>query len=112
MGVLALGGAHWLSGRAAGFAEALCTHHPDLTTEIVVSTTAGDRNRRAPLAQLGGKGLFVQEIEEALWRRDIDVAVHSMKDMPTTLPPGLHFGVVPPRQPAPSGAVARPVPRL
>ena len=55
------------------------------------------KNRRAPLAQLGTKGLFVKEIEEALLRQDIDLAVHSMKDMPTTLPPGLHFGTVPRR---------------
>jgi hydroxymethylbilane synthase len=88
--LLALWQARWV-------AEALRTHHPDITTEIVVITTTGDKNRRAPLSQLGGKGLFVKEIEDALWRRDIDVAVHSMKDMPTTLPPGLHFGAVPPR---------------
>ena len=70
---LALWQARWV-------AEALCTHPPALTTEIAVSTTAGDRNRRAPLAQLGGKGLFVQEIEAALWRRDIYVAVKVLKE--------------------------------
>ena len=78
-------------------AEALRMHHPDLTTEIVVIRTSGDKNRRDPLSQLGTKGLFVREIEEALVAQEIDVAVHSMKDMPTTLPPGLHFGAVPGR---------------
>jgi hydroxymethylbilane synthase len=87
---LALWQARWV-------AEALCTHHPGLTTEIVVIRTSGDKNRREPLVQLGGKGLFVKEIEEALLRQEIDLAVHSMKDMPTTLPPGLHFGAVPRR---------------
>jgi hydroxymethylbilane synthase len=87
---LALWQARWV-------AEALHVHHSDITTEIVVITTTGDKNRRDPLSQLGSKGLFVREIEEALLRQDIDVAVHSMKDMPTTLPVGLHFGAVPPR---------------
>lgn len=87
---LALWQARWV-------ADALRVHHPDLSTEIVVLRTTGDTNRRAPLAQLGTKGLFVKEIEEALLRQDIDLAVHSMKDMPTTLPPGLHFGAVPRR---------------
>ena len=87
---LALWQARWV-------ADALRVHHPDITTEIVVLRTTGDTNRRAPLAQLGTKGLFVKEIEEALLRQDIDLAVHSMKDMPTTLPPGLHFGAVPRR---------------
>ncbi len=76
---------------------ALQQHHPGLHTEIVIIRTAGDRNRRDPLSQLGGKGLFVTEIEDALERRDIDIAVHSMKDMPTELPPGLHFGAIPER---------------
>jgi hydroxymethylbilane synthase len=68
-----------------------------LRTEVVVIRTAGDRNRRDPLSQLGGKGLFVKEIEVALEHRQIDLAVHSMKDMPTELPPGLHFGAIPER---------------
>jgi len=87
---LALWQAHWV-------ADALRVHHPDIHVEIVVIRTTGDKNRRAPLAQLGTKGLFVKEIEEALLRQDIDLAVHSMKDMPTTLPAGLHCGVVPQR---------------
>lgn len=78
-------------------AQALQQQHPGLRTEVVVIRTSGDRNRRAPLSQLGGKGLFVKEIEAALERRQIDLAVHSMKDMPTELPPGLHFGAIPER---------------
>ena len=78
-------------------AQALQQQHPGLRTEVVVIRTSGDRNRRDPLSQLGGKGLFVKEIEAALEHRQIDLAVHSMKDMPTELPPGLHFGAIPER---------------
>lgn len=78
-------------------AQALQQQHPGLRTEVVVIRTAGDRNRRDPLSQLGGKGLFVKELEAALAHRQIDLAVHSMKDMPTALPPGLHFGAIPER---------------
>src|SRR2546423_11510705 len=85
---LALWQARWV-------ADALRRHHPGLTTELVVIRTAGDRNRRDPLPRLGGKGLFVKEIEDALLRQEIELAVHSMKDMPTTLPPGLHLSAVP-----------------
>jgi len=78
-------------------ATALQHHHAALQTEVVVIKTAGDRNRRDPLPQIGGKGLFVKDIEEALLRGEIEVAVHSMKDMPTDLPDGLHVSAVPPR---------------
>ena len=78
-------------------AEALRQQHPGLTTELVVIRTAGDRNRHDPLPRIGGKGLFVKDIEDALLRQEIDLAVHSMKDVPTTLPPGLHLSAVPPR---------------
>lgn len=83
--------------QARAVATDLHAHHPGLTTEIVIIRTAGDRNRYDPLPQIGGKGLFVREIEEALLRQEIDIAVHSLKDMPTTLPPGLHLGAVPQR---------------
>jgi len=83
--------------QARWVADALRRQYPGLTTELVVIRTAGDRNRRDPLPRLGGKGLFVKEIEDALWRQDIDLAVHSLKDVPTTLPPGLHLSAVPPR---------------
>ncbi len=78
-------------------AEALQAHHPDLQTDIVIIRTEGDRNREDPLSAIGGRGVFVREIEAALIRGDIDIAVHSMKDMPTEQPPELHFPVVPAR---------------
>jgi hydroxymethylbilane synthase len=78
-------------------AEALQSHHPDLKTEIVVIRTEGDLNRQDPLSKIGGRGIFVKEIEAALLRHDIDIAVHSMKDMPTEQPPALHIPVVPAR---------------
>src|SRR5215510_3341671 len=83
--------------QARWVADTLRRHHAGLTTELVVIRTAGDRNRRDPLPRIGGKGLFVKEIEDALWRQDIELAVHSLKDVPTTLPPGLHLSAVPPR---------------
>lgn len=68
--------------------------------EIVVITTTGDRIRDRPLAEIGGKGLFTKEIEEALYAREIDFAVHSMKDMPAVVPPGLSFAATLPREDA------------
>jgi len=70
---------------------------PALEVELVKMSTRGDRILDAPLAAVGGKGLFVKEIEEALLRGDIDLAVHSLKDMPAVLPPGLILGAHPPR---------------
>jgi hydroxymethylbilane synthase len=78
-------------------ADALRKHYPQLRTDLVVIKTAGDRNRREPLSRLGGKGLFVKDIEDALVQQEIDLAVHSMKDMPTVLPPGLCLGAMPRR---------------
>jgi hydroxymethylbilane synthase len=71
---------------------------PDTQVTITVIKTTGDRITDRPLAQVGGKGLFVKEIETALLDHDIDVAVHSMKDMPGELPPGLTIGAVPCRE--------------
>lgn len=64
---------------------------PDAITVVPIRTT-GDRIQDRTLAELGGKGLFTKEIEEALQEGSIDLAVHSMKDMPTRLPPGLVLG--------------------
>ena len=62
--------------------------------EIVVISVTGDQVQDRPLAEIGGKGLFTKEIEEALLNESIDLAVHSMKDMPAILPEGLAFGAV------------------
>ena len=66
--------------------------------EITVIRTSGDRIQDRPLAEAGGKGLFTKEIEEALVRGDIDLAVHSMKDVPTALPEGLGIVAILPRE--------------
>jgi hydroxymethylbilane synthase len=92
---LALAQSNEVRGRLAaihGFAAEQITLH-------VISTT-GDMIRDRPLAQAGGKGLFTKEIEEALIAGEIDIAVHSAKDMPTHLPPGLAIAAVPPREDA------------
>lgn len=76
--------------------------HPELAeegaVEIVVIRTTGDRIQDRPLSEVGGKGLFTKEIEEALFDRRIDVAVHSMKDMPTWPPEFLTLGAFLPRE--------------
>ena len=66
--------------------------------EIVTITTTGDRIRDRPLAEIGGKALFAKEIEEALLGGEIDLAVHSMKDMPGDATPGLAIGAYLPRE--------------
>lgn len=73
---------------------------PNTEVELVRINTKGDRILDVPLAKIGGKGLFVKEIEEALLAGEIDMAVHSMKDVPTVLPKGLHIGIVPQREEA------------
>ena len=65
---------------------------PGLSVEIRIYTTKGDRILDSPLSQIGDKGLFIRELEEALLSGEIDAAVHSMKDLPTELPSGLHIG--------------------
>jgi hydroxymethylbilane synthase len=65
--------------------------------ELVIIKTSGDQLQERPLSEIGGKGLFVKEIEEALLRGDIDLAVHSSKDMSVVLPDGLGIGAVLPR---------------
>lgn len=71
---------------------------PDLLVELKVIKTTGDMITDRPLAMVGGKGLFVKEIETALLNNDIDLAVHSMKDMPGELPKGLMIGAIPERE--------------
>jgi hydroxymethylbilane synthase len=69
-----------------------------ITSEIVVFKTTGDMILDRPLAEAGGKGLFTKELDEALQNRRIDIAVHSMKDVPTHLPEALHIAAVLPRE--------------
>ncbi|HEY8014459.1 MAG TPA: hydroxymethylbilane synthase [Dongiaceae bacterium] len=79
--------------------QRLAAAHPDLApAEIAVIRTTGDRVQDRKLEEIGGKGLFTKEIEEALMEGRIDLAVHSMKDMPTLLPPGLIIGCLLPRE--------------
>ncbi|HOF39126.1 MAG TPA: hydroxymethylbilane synthase [Candidatus Hydrogenedentes bacterium] len=79
-------------------ASGLRALEPGTRVDIQVIRTSGDKITDVPLAQIGGKGLFTKEIEEALLAGDIDLAVHSMKDLPTELPEGLCIGAVPKRE--------------
>jgi len=72
--------------------------HADLKVELVKMTTQGDKILDTPLAKVGGKGLFVKELENGLLTGDADIAVHSMKDVPVELPDGLHLPVICPRE--------------
>ena len=72
----------------------LAAAHPGLTIELVSMTTEGDRILDAPLATVGGKGLFLKELEQALLDGRADIAVHSLKDVTVTLPAGLHIPVI------------------
>ncbi len=88
---LALWQAEWVKSRLENL-------HAGLHVELTVIKTKGDKILDVPLAKVGGKGLFVKEIEEALLERRVDLAVHSMKDMPSEIPAGLCIGAVPQRE--------------
>jgi hydroxymethylbilane synthase len=88
---LALFQANWVKDR-------LVQAHPDLRVTLVKIKTTGDKIQDAPFAKIGGKGLFVKEIEEALLQKRADLAVHSIKDVPTEFPKGLHLSVVTERE--------------
>lgn len=78
----------------------LLKHHPQLTIELVPLTSRGDKILDVPLAKVGGKGLFVKELEQALLANEADIAVHSMKDVPMDFPEGLGLAVICPREDA------------
>ncbi|MEO8606441.1 MAG: hydroxymethylbilane synthase [Chloroflexota bacterium] len=80
---------------------------PELTLQVEVFTTQGDRIVDRPLPLLGGKGLFTAELETALRSRTIDLAVHSLKDLPTENPPDLILGAIPEREAANDVLVSR-----
>ena len=88
---LALWQANWVK-------SALKAEHPSLSVELEAIKTKGDKILDVPLAKVGGKGLFVKEIEDALLNGRIDLAVHSMKDMPAEIPNGLCIGAIPKRE--------------
>jgi len=71
---------------------------PGLPVELVQIKTTGDKIQNVPLSEVGGKGLFTKEIDEALLDRRVDAAVHSMKDIPFQLPNGIQFGAIPERE--------------
>ena len=75
-------------------AEAIRRRHPTMEVIIKHIVTTGDRILDVPLAKIGGKGLFTKELEKELLTGEIDLAVHSLKDMPTELPPGLTLGAI------------------
>lgn len=77
---------------------ALQKEFPDLIIEVKEIVTKGDRIIDIPLAEVGGKGLFISEIESALLSGDIDFAVHSLKDVPAEVAPGLMIGAIPKRE--------------
>lgn len=88
-------------------ADLLRAAWPDLACEVIVLHTQGDRVLDTPLPLLGGKGVFTAELEAALRSGAIDLAVHSLKDLPTELPAGLALGAVPPRAEAADALVSR-----
>jgi hydroxymethylbilane synthase len=97
--ILALWQANWVK-------EEIEKSRP-IGVELVKIKTTGDKIIDVPLAKVGGKGLFVKEIEEALLSGDIDLAVHSMKDVPTALPQGLHLRAITKRADARDALISR-----
>jgi len=100
---LALAQARWVEGRLAA---------SGLACRIEIIRTTGDKITDVPLARIGGKGLFTKEIEEALLEGRVDLAVHSLKDLPVELPPGLRLAAVPGREDARDVVVGRPLAEL
>lgn len=69
-------------------------HHPGLKVELVKMTTKGDQILNSPLSKIGGKGLFIKELEQGILAGDADIAVHSMKDVPYEVPAGFELGAI------------------
>ena len=80
--------------QAEHVATQLKHHHPDLHIELVGMVTRGDKILDSPLSKIGGKGLFVKELEAGMLEGSADIAVHSMKDVPMEFPEGLHLPVI------------------
>jgi hydroxymethylbilane synthase len=97
---LALAQSRWVQSQ-------LEARYGDAQVELAIIKTSGDQFVDRPIGLIGGKGVFTKEIEEALLRQEIDLAVHSMKDLPTELPAGLVIAAVPRREDARDALVAR-----
>ncbi|PKN65090.1 MAG: hydroxymethylbilane synthase [Deltaproteobacteria bacterium HGW-Deltaproteobacteria-15] len=87
--------------------ERIESAHPEARVELIRIRTTGDKMVDSPLSKIGGKGLFVKEIETALLAEEVDLAVHSMKDVPAELPPGLEAVIYPQREDARDALVSR-----
>lgn len=84
--------------QAEDVARRLSALHPNLSIEFIKLTTQGDQLLDSPLSKIGGKGLFVKELEVGMLAGEADIAVHSMKDVPMAFPEGLHLPVIMPRE--------------
>jgi len=98
--MLALAQSNWVK-------QQLLQRDANLEVELTIIKTSGDQIVDRPIANIGGKGVFTKEIEDALLRNHIDIAVHSMKDLPTELPAGLAIAAVPRREDARDVLVSR-----
>lgn len=90
----------------------LIKYHPELKIELVPLTSRGDKILDVPLAKVGGKGLFVKELESALLDHEADIAVHSMKDVPMEFPEGLRLEVICEREDPRDALVSNKYPQL
>jgi hydroxymethylbilane synthase len=90
----------------AEFVRSALARH-GVAAELVIIRTSGDRDRQSSLRVIGGKGVFTKELEDALLEERIDLAVHSMKDMPTSLPAGLEISAVCPREDVRDALISR-----
>ena len=98
--------------QAEHVAARLQAAHPGLQVELVKMVTRGDKILDAPLAKVGGKGLFVKELEQGIMEGTADIAVHSMKDVPAELPDGLHLSAILTREDPRDALVSRKYARL
>ncbi|MBF0276906.1 MAG: hydroxymethylbilane synthase [SAR324 cluster bacterium] len=88
---LALWQANWVR-------DQILAKYPSLTVELVIIKTQGDKIQDRPLAEIGGKGLFIKELETAMIEQQTDLCVHSMKDVPAELPEGLEISIITARE--------------
>ncbi len=103
----ARGAAPWRAGRRNTSPPALRAAHPGLEVTLEIIVTEGDRFQTGPLIEVGGKGVWVKDIEVALAEGRVDLAVHSLKDVPAELAPGLALVAIPPRADARDALVSR-----